>query len=140
MGFAASVANSIRLEDFNLIGGNIMSYVIVKGKSKKALNDFEFNGLPIKANVTRWQMIENPESCYSDRLFHFYNDCASIYRTIKEAEDYISLIKRQIEENRNRYESCIKGSTDKLMKFANQLRVIDSEESNFKHDEMFVAI
>ena len=77
-------------------------------------------------------MIESPESCYSNRLFHFYNDCASSYRTIEEAEHHISLIKRQIEENRDRYESCIKGSTDRLLKFANQLRVIDIEESNFK--------
>lgn len=109
-----------------------MSYVIVKGKSKKALNDFEFNGLPIKNNTTLWQRIENPESCYSNKLFHFYNDCASIYETIEEAENYICLIKKQIVENRDRYESCVKGSTDKMMMFANQLRVIDVEESNFK--------
>ena len=51
--------------------------------------------------------------------------------------DISSLIKRQIEENRNRYESCIKGSTDKMLKFANQLRVIDIEESNFKHDDNY---
>ena len=38
-----------------------MSYVIVKGKSNTALNDFEFNGLPVKSNATMWQMIENPE-------------------------------------------------------------------------------
>lgn len=65
-----------------------MSYVIVKGKSKKALNDFEFNGLPIKNNATWLQRIENPEGCYSNKLFHFYNDCASIYETIEEAENY----------------------------------------------------
>lgn len=58
-------------------------------------------------------------------------------RTIEEAEHHISLIKRQIEENRDRYESCIKGSTDKMLKFANQLRVIDIEESNFKHDDNY---
>ena len=110
-----------------------MSYVIVKGKSNKALNNFEFNGLPVKLNATRRQMIENPGSCYSNRLFHFYNDCAGSYRTVEEAEHHITLIKRQIEENRDRYESCIKGSTDKMLKFANQLRVIDIEESNFKH-------
>lgn len=109
-----------------------MSYVIVKGKSKKALNDFEFNGLHIKNNTTLWQRIENPESCYSNKLFHFYNDCASIYETIEEAENYICLIKKQIVENRDRYESCVKGSTDKMMMFANQLRVIDVQESNFK--------
>ena len=114
-----------------------MSYVIVKGKSNRALNDFEFNGLPVKSNATMWQMIENSESCYSNRLFHFYNDCAGSYRTIEEAEHHISLIKRQIEENRDRYESCIKGSTDKMLKFANQLRVIDIEESNFKHDDNY---
>lgn len=66
-----------------------MNYVIVKGKSNRALNDFEFNGLPVKSNATMWQMIENPESCYSNRLFHFYNDCASSYRTIEEAEHHI---------------------------------------------------
>lgn len=38
-----------------------MGYVIVKGKSNKALNDFEFTGLLVKSNATRWQMIENPE-------------------------------------------------------------------------------
>lgn len=37
-----------------------MSYVIVKGKRNKALNDFEFTGLPIKSNATRWQMTEDP--------------------------------------------------------------------------------
>lgn len=115
-----------------------MSYVIVKGKSNRALNDFEFNGLPVKSNATMRQMIENPESCYSNRLFHFYNDCAGSYRTIEEAEHHISLIKRQIEENRDRYENCIKGSTDKMLKFANQLRVIDIEESNFKHDDNYI--
>lgn len=109
-----------------------MSYVIVKGKSKKALNDFEFNGLPIKNNATWWQRIQNPEGCYSNKLFHFYDDCASIYETIEEAENYICLIKKQIVENRDRYESCVKGSTDKMMMFANQLRVIDVQESNFK--------
>lgn len=111
-----------------------MSYVIVKGNSIKALNDFEFNGLPVKANAKMWKMMESPESCYSNKLFHFYNDCASSYRTFEEAEHHIAVIKRQIEENRDRYEACIKGSTDKLMKFANQLKVIDIEESNFKHD------
>lgn len=109
-----------------------MSYVIVKGKGTRALNDFEHNGLPIKANITRSQLLENPESCYSDRMFHFYNDCASSFSTMEEAEQYIKTIKRWIEENRSRYENCIKGSTDKLMAFANKLRVIDIEKSNFK--------
>lgn len=109
-----------------------MSYVIVKGNSKRALNDFEFNGLPIKSNVTKWDLMENPQQCYSDRLFHFYNDCASSFDTIEKAERYIATIKRWIEENRNRYEYYLKGSTDKLMKFANKLRVIDIEESNFR--------
>lgn len=116
-----------------------MSYVIVKGKSNKALNDFEFTGLPIKSNATRWQMIEDPESCYSNRLFHFYSDCASSYRTIQEAENYICWIKRQIEENRDRYENYIKGSADKMLKFANQLRVIDIEESNFRRDDNYAV-
>ena len=71
-----------------------MSYVIVKGKSNRALNDFEFNGLPVKSNATMWQMIENPESCYSNKLFHFYNDCASSYRTIEEAEHHISQVSK----------------------------------------------
>lgn len=109
-----------------------MSFVIVKGKrGKRALNDFEHNGLPIKENTTLWQKMENPDSCYSDRLFHFYDDCASSFETIEEAERYIETIKRWIEENRDRYENCLKGSTDKLMDFANKLRVVDIQESNF---------
>ncbi len=110
-----------------------MSYVIVKGKSNKALNNFEVFGLPIKSNATIFAIMTDPQSCYSDKLFHFYKDCASIYETIEDAENYIKYIKKMIINESKRYEDCIKGSTNKLMNFANQLRVIDIQNSNFKN-------
>ena len=96
-----------------------MSYVIVKGKSDKALNGFEAFGLPIKSNATK--------------LFHFDKDCASIYETIEDAEDYIKYIKKMILNESKRYEDCVKGATNRLMSFANQLRIIDIQNSNFKN-------
>lgn len=38
---------------------------------------------------------------------------------------------RWTEENRSRYENCLRGSTDKLMDFSNKLRVVDIQQSNF---------
>ena len=108
-----------------------MSYVIVKGNSNKALNDFECNGLPIKRNATLEQMKTNPQECYSDRLFHFYKDCASSFRTKEEAECHIAVIKQAIENNRSRYEQYVPGSTDKMLHFADKLHVIDIKDSNW---------
>ena len=110
-----------------------MSYVIVKGKSNKALNGFEAFGLPIKSNATKFAIMTDPQSCYSDKLFRFDKDCASIYETIEDAEDYIKYIKKMILNESKRYEDCVKGSTNRLMSFTNQLRIIDIQNSNFKN-------
>lgn len=112
-----------------------MSYVIVKGKGTRALNDFEWNGLPI-----RDKRDADGNYVFSDKLFHFYNDCCSSFRTIEEAENHIDYIKRTISENRIRYESVLAGSTDKLMKIASGLRVVHRNESNFPEQNNLVEL
>lgn len=107
-----------------------MKYVIVKGKGKKPLNNFEMNDLPIKAKVTIIDRLNNKD-IFSDRMFRFYNDCCTTYNTIEEAEGYISTIKKWIKEESLRYENCLEGSTERLMNIANKLRVIPFANCNF---------
>ena len=98
-------------------------YVIVKGRGKRALNDFESGGIP--TNGKRYDVK------FSDKMFHFYNDCCSSFDSTADAEEHIEFIKKEILENKERYERHLKGSTEKLMKIAERLKVVDINESNF---------
>ncbi len=97
-----------------------MAYIITKKNGTRPLNDFEFNGLPVKKNSTG-------EMKFTDKQFHFYSDCFTVFNTKDEAENYIDFVKAEILKNETRYESAMTGSTAKLMKIANRLKVKETE-------------
>jgi hypothetical protein len=95
-------------------------YVIVKGNGKQALNGFEDNGLPIKDKYDP----AHPEKAFSGKLFHFSKHSYMLFETKEEAESYIELVKEIIKSETGRYEACLAGSTEKLMKIAESFRVV----------------
>lgn len=102
-----------------------MRYAITKGKGTKPLTYFAWNDLPIKKNATIFDRLENPDKVFSSRMFAFDKNCYTIFGTGEDALAYIQMIKMLIEENRQRYEDCVRGSADKLLKIADKLIVVE---------------
>lgn len=103
-----------------------MKYIITKGRGTTPLNGTFINDLPTTGKCKWNEKTRSFESVYTDKkIFEFNNDCYSVFDTEDDALRHITYIKKSIEEERERYEDCIKGSTDKLLKVANNLKVVE---------------
>lgn len=57
-------------------------------------------------------------------IFIFDNNNYMFFTFENEAKEYLTYIKRTIEENRDRYEKALTGSTDLLLAYAENLSVV----------------
>lgn len=103
-----------------------MKYAIVKGNSNRKLNGISSGDLPIRNKLYYNDKTGNLEHKFAqDKIFIYYSDCYTTFNTLSEAQDYIEYIGRELEINRTRYEDVLKGSTDKLLKYASDLKVVE---------------
>ena len=103
-----------------------MAYTIVKGNSNRKLNGISTGDLPIKNKLYYNEDTGKLEHKFAlEKIFIYYPDCYTTFRTPTEAQEYIDYIIKEIEANRTRYEEVLTGSTDKLLKYASNLKVIE---------------
>ena len=61
-------------------------------------------------------------------MFKYYKTSYSKFDSLEDAEEFLNkFIKEGIEKNRARYEEFLPGSTDRLLKYANTLRIIEDD-------------
>ena len=93
-----------------------MTKYVIRLNSKK-LTGFASGDLP-----SNGKMFESKK--YKDsHMFLCYGDGYINFSTEEEAQERIDYIKSQIERNKERYESYLKGSYSKLLKKADKLKV-----------------
>lgn len=103
-----------------------MAYAIVKGNSNRKLNGISTGDLPIRNKLYYNEVTEKLEHKFAlEKIFIYYPDCYTTFRTITEVQEHIDYIMKEIEANRTRYEEVLTGSTDKLLKYASNLKVIE---------------
>ena len=102
-----------------------MSYIVVKGKGKRKLNGFESGDLPICNKTYFNERTGRLEYKFSNKQFSYHKDCYTVFSTVEEAESYIQFIRDEITNNTKRYESVLKGSTGQLLKYTDDLHVIE---------------
>ena len=111
-----------------------MSYVIVKGKKK--LHAFHSNGGPIgykrvyyTDEITGRKEFHYKKVFSTREMFAYYKDSYTRFRTLEEAESYLSMIKREILKNEKRYEEFLEGSTEELLKYASTLKIVEDDKN-----------
>ena len=109
-----------------------MSYVIVKGNRK--LHQFHSNDAPVgRKKVWKEDYLGRKDyewkTVFSTAgMFKYYKTSYSTFNSLEEAQEFLDkCVKEAIEKNRARYEEFLSGSTDKLLKYANTLRIIEDD-------------
>jgi len=102
-----------------------MNYAI--RTSNGLLDGVYFGEYPITKKLYFNEQTEKLEPKFTIRNFiatSSNNNGYTIFETEKEAKDYISYLLQQCEDNRTRYENCLTGITDQLIKVINRFKVI----------------
>lgn len=92
------------------------------------LNGFYSNDLPITRKLYFNDNKERLEPKFSLRNMMNCSGGHYIFYSENEAQEHINYIKREVEENRKRYESVLEGSTDQLLSVVNGFKVIQLTE------------
>ena len=88
------------------------------------LNGFYSNDLPITRKLYFNDKTERLEPKFTIKNMMNCTGGYIFFDTSEEAEEYINYIRRDIEENRKRYESALEGSTDQLLSVVNGFKII----------------
>lgn len=91
---------------------------------KGLLNGFYSNDLPITDKLYFNKSKNRLEPKFTMKNMMCCNGGYVFFDTITEAENYISTIKRDVEEGRHRYEKSLEGSTDQLLSAINKFKII----------------
>ena len=110
-----------------------MSYVIVN-KNNKKLHTFHSNESPIgykrvyyTDRLSGQENFKYEKRYCSSTMFTFYKDSYTRYKSYDEAIEYIESMKNQVLKNEKRYEEFLNGSTKKLLKYIEKLRIIEDD-------------
>lgn len=94
-------------------------------KGSKKLCSFYFNDLPISGKREFSESKNRLVNIFSPKNIFVFDNCNYMFFNSKEeATGYLQHIKQEIKENRERYETALEGSTDKLLKYADGLKVV----------------